>query len=69
MIAIADLTDDELKQAVRGLRLAGFVPETEFYDQVIAFAQNTEPEVDFTGVVNSTAERFFEAARERLLES
>lgn len=67
MIAIADLTDDELRQAVRGLRLAGFVPEAEFYDQVVAFGKNTATVVDLTGAVNPVAERFFEAARERLL--
>lgn len=65
MIAISELTDDELKRAVRGLRMAGFVSEREFYDQVIAFAHRSVPIVDFTGIVSPVAERFFAAAQER----
>ncbi len=66
MIAIQELTDEQLQRAVYGLRLAGFVPESEFYAQVIIAALPGEV-ADLSKSCNAVTERFFEAMRERQL--
>ena len=65
MIAISKLTDDQLLRLVRVLRLAGYVPEREFYAECIHAALGEA--ADVSKACNAVTERFFDAVIERQL--